>query len=182
MSKEPSIQDFIKQLGAEIYQAEQTKEQLVQLARLKEIAKVYEGEDKLISSYQVAERLKTQPEEFKIPSGFSPLDAILKGFRLRQVVTIAAPTTSGKTSLCVDLTTKMRAQTLLWFPFEEGADELVQKFLDRNEEPPLFYVPARITGNTLLWIEKKIIEAIAKYGTQVVFIDHLHFIVPFSTE
>jgi replicative DNA helicase len=57
----------------------------------------------------VAERLKSQPDEFKIPSGFSRLDGILKGFRLRQVITIAAPTKSGKTSFCADLTTKMRA-------------------------------------------------------------------------
>jgi replicative DNA helicase len=140
------------------------------------------GEDKLISSYDVAERLKTLPEEYKILTGWSGLDAILKGFRLKQVVTIAAPTKAGKTSYCIDLTARMKPQHPLWFPFEEGTDELVQKFIDRKEEPPLFYVPARITGNTLLWIEKKIIESIAKYETQVVFIDHLHFIVPFSAE
>jgi hypothetical protein len=35
----------------------------------------------------------------------------------------------------------MRAHAPLWFFFEEGANELVQKFLDRNEDPPLFYEP-----------------------------------------
>jgi hypothetical protein len=48
-----------------------------------------------------------------------------------------------------------------------------QKFLDRGEQPPLFYVPEIMTGNTLLWVEKKIIEAIAKFNSKVVFISTL---------
>jgi ATP-dependent Clp protease ATP-binding subunit ClpA len=35
-------------------------------------------------------------------------------------------------------------------------------------------------GNTLTWVEKKIIEGKAKYNSSVVFIDHLHFIVDFG--
>jgi replicative DNA helicase len=34
----------------------------------------------------------------------------------------------------------------------------------------------------LEWIEKKVIEGIVKFNSKVVFIDHLHFIVPFSQE
>jgi hypothetical protein len=37
----------------------------------------------------------------------------------------------------------------------------------------LFYVPEIMTGNTLLWVEKKIIEAIAKFNSKVVFISTL---------
>jgi hypothetical protein len=69
------------------------------------------GEDKLISSYDVAERLKTLPEEYKILTGWSGLNAILKGFRLKQVLTIAAPTKAGKTSYCIDLTAPHEAAT-----------------------------------------------------------------------
>lgn len=70
----------------------------------------------------------------------------------------------------------------MWLPFEEGAEELIQKFLDRGEEPPHFYSPARMSGDTLGWVEKKIIEGRAKYDAKIIFIDHLHFIVPFASE
>ncbi len=86
------------------------------------------------------------------------------------------------TSFAIDLTIRLKNENVLWFPFEEPAEELIQKFLDRNEEPPHFMTPRKMLGNTLVWIEKKIIEAKAKYDAKIVFIDHLHFIVPFSEE
>jgi hypothetical protein len=86
------------------------------------------------------------------------------------------------TSLCIELTSRMKELNPMWLPFEEPAEELIQKFLDRREEPPLFYTPNNMAGNTLLWVEKKIIEAKAKFNSQIVFIDHLHFIVPMTSD
>jgi len=85
------------------------------------------------------------------------------------------------TSYAVDLTSRLKDFNPLWFPFEEGAEELIQKFLDRGEDAPLFYTPRTMKQNQLKWLEDKIVESIAKYGTRIVFIDHLHFIVPFTT-
>jgi replicative DNA helicase len=182
MSRETTIDQFIAELGKELTKVEKNLANKESLARLKEIAKTYEGEDEVVTTEKIIEKLKNEPEEFKFFSGIKGLDDILKGFRLNQVVVISAATKSGKTSLCVDMTTKMAELHPLWFPFEESAEELVRKFIDRNETPPYFCTPSSIKGNTMLWIEKKIIESIAKYGTKVVFIDHLHFIVPFSEQ
>jgi replicative DNA helicase len=176
------IIDFIKKLEQEIEKTEPVIEKENQLERLRSIVKTYEGSDKIISSHELANKIKTRPEEFKMLSGWKGVDDILKGFRLKQLITIAAPTKSGKTSFCVDLTSRLSEHNPTWFPFEEGAEELIQKYLDRNENPPLFYTPQEIKGNTLVWIEERIIESIIKYNTKVVFIDHLHFIVPFSAE
>lgn len=176
------IQEFISRLENEIKKTKDSHEQANQLSRLKAIMEKYNGQDKLISSFELAEKIKTRPEELKIMSGWSGLDSILKGFRLKQLITIAAPTKSGKSSFCVDLTGRLKEYNPLWFPFEEGAEELIQKFLDRNEQPPLFYTPETTKVNNLDWIEEKIIEAIAKFDSKIVFIDHLHFIVPFSQE
>ncbi len=176
------IVDLLNKLEKEIQKTELEEHRAEQLQRLKDIFALYNGEDRVISSEQFVEKIKNQPIELKIFSGWKGLDDILKGFRLQQLVTVAAPTKSGKTSWCVDLTNRLKENHPLWFPFEEGAEELIQKFIDRNEIPPLFFTPERITGNTLVWIEEKIIESIVKYGTQVIFIDHLHFIVPFSQE
>lgn len=175
MKKE--IYEYLQKLQTEIKEAKDEKEKEEKLFWLMEQARAYEGEDKLISSFEIAERIKNSPPEPKIMTGIGGLDSILGGFVKKQLVVISAPTKSGKTSLCIDFTTRLKEHNPIWLPFEEGAQELIQKFLDRNEPPPLFFTPDRMVGNTLTWVEKKIIEGRAKYSSSVVFIDHLHFIV-----
>jgi len=177
-----SVTDFIKALKNEIVSTKEEIKKDEQLSMLHEMLKKYAGEDEVISSLDIAERIKNRPVERMFMSGFKGLDDILNGFRPQQLIVLSAATKSGKTSFCIDLTTRLKDINPLWLPFEESSEELIQKFLDRNEVPPLFYTPSRMAGNTLLWVEKKIIEAKAKWGSEIVFIDHLHFIVPFSQE
>lgn len=84
------------------------------------------------------------------------------------------------TSFAIELTIRMASENPLWLPFEESAQELIQKFLSRGQEPPLFFTPLQMRQNTLDWIESKIVESKAKYGSKLVFIDHLGFITPRS--
>ena len=177
-----NIQSIINRLENEIKETQKGLIQTQSLIRLKEVAKIYSGTDKVISFSEIEEIMKNRPPEEQINTGWSELDKILKGFRLKQLITISAPMKHGKTSFCVDLTMRLKDQNPLWFPFEEGAEELIQKFIDRNEHAPLSYTPQHIKGNTTTWIEERIIESIAKYGTRVVFIDQLDFIVPFSAD
>lgn len=176
------IHDLIKSLEKEIRETTKNEEQEVALLRLQEIAKTYEGDDKIISSLEIWEQMKNAPEEHKILSGYKSLDDILGGFRHKQLIVLSAATKSGKTSMCVELTTRMKEENPVWFPFEEPAEELLRKFKERGDEPPLFYTPQKMLGNTLDWIEKKIVEAKAKYDSKLVFIDHLHFIVPMGSD
>jgi replicative DNA helicase len=180
--KDNSIEGFIRDLEKEISKVEDNVLEAEQLERLHEIAKVYKGDDRIVSSAELVQIIKEKPPELQMFSSFKCFDDILKGFRLKQLVVVAAPTKSGKTQFCVDLTSKMTEYNPMWLPFEEGAEELIQKFLDRKEEPPMFFTPETMTGNTLAWVEKRVIEAIAKFNTRLIFIDHLHFIVPFSEE
>jgi len=173
-----NINEYLKNLEDEIKQTKEDIDKEASLNRLKEIAKVYNGEDKIISSTELVEKIKNRKDEFKVMSEIPTLDSLLKGFRLQQLIVISAPTKNGKTSFCIDLTTKMPEHHPLWIPFEEGAEELIQKFIDREESPPLFYFPATNAEYSLPWVEKKIIEAISKYDSRVIFIDHLDFIVP----
>ena len=155
---------------------------LEQQARLEEQYRNYVGPDQVISSLELVEEMKKRPPVELISSGIPGLDALLGGFVRKQVVVIAAPTKNGKTSFCIELTSKMKKWNPLWFPFEEPAEELLQKFLDRKEEPPLFFVPQSMPDRSLAWIEKKIIEAKVKFNSQIIFIDHLHFIVPMNDD
>jgi len=177
-----SIEATIQSLQNEIVETIDDSGKQEKLDRLAEIAKTYAGEDKVVPSTAILERMKNAPPEKSYMSGIKAMDDILGGFREKQLVVISAATKSGKTSLCMYLTEKMDAERVLWLPFEECADELLQKYIDRDVEPPLFWTPNVMKGDRLEWVEKKIIEGRAKFDTRIVFIDHLHFIVPMNTD
>jgi replicative DNA helicase len=167
---------LIEDLEKEIIKEVETSEQNAALLRLKDIAKVYNGADRVISSAELVEIIKNAPPERKMMSGFQELDDILDGFRERQLVVLSGITKHGKTSMAVELTIRMADEHPLWIPFEEPAIDLIRKFTDRGAEPPQFYTPETMTSNSLDWIEKKIVESKAKYDSKIVFIDHLGFI------
>ncbi len=176
------LSQFIEQLEKDIIKTSKDVQKIEELERIKETARKYEGDDAVISSEELVERIKQRPEELKLKSGFSGIDKLLDGFRLQQLITLTAATGSGKTTMAMELTIRLKEYNPMWLPFEEGAEELIAKFLERGENPPLFFTPEHIIGKTLEWVEQKIVESIAKYNTKVIFIDHLHFIVPFTSE
>lgn len=138
----------------------------------------YEGEDRLITSKQAWDNLEEErknplPKFFsKIPS----LDRMLDGFREGDLVVVSGITKQGKTTFCQTLTSNLSAQEIpcLWFSYEMAQLEFLSKF---KPELPNFTLPAKLKGNSLKWIEERIIEGQAKYGTKVIFIDHLHFLL-----
>lgn len=175
-----NVEELIKRLEKEIKQNANEVESGKQLLRLRNIAKSYEGDDKVVSSHELFEKSKNEPPQKKLLSGFQELDSILNGFREKQLIVLSGITKHGKTSFAIELTIRLKDENPLWIPFEEPAIELIQKFTERGQEPPLFYTPERILENTLQWIENKIIESIAKYNSKIVFIDHLGFIQDFE--
>lgn len=172
--------ELLKKLDSEISKIKNEEQKEEAMERLKSIARVYEGEDMVVSWPTIAQDASLGGE--LIPSGFKGLDALIKGFRPQQLIVVSAATKSGKTSFLIDLTSKMLEHAPLWFPFEESAEELSAKFVDRGETPPLFYSPKSMLGNTSEWLEQKIVEGIAKYGSKIVVIDHLDFVVPFNSD
>jgi len=176
------MKEYLSQMQGEIKNIDGKVKQLEAQARLVTALKNYDGEDRLISSLEILERIKTQPEETKFITGIEGLDKILGGFRENQLIVLAAPTKSGKTQMCIELTIRMPTTNPVWVPFEESAEELIRKFHDRGEIPPLFYSPLTIAGNTVAWVEKRIVEGIVKFNSKLFFIDHLHFIIPFSSD
>lgn len=173
---------FLNSLDKEIQDITKEKDRLEAAARLEEAMSVYTGNDRMVSSLEIYERIKNQPQEETFKTGIERLDDLLGGFRKNQLIVLAAPTKSGKTQFCVELTIRMPDTHPAWIPFEESAEELIRKFHDRGQVPPLFYTPNEITGSTLEWIEKRVVESKVKYNTKLFFIDHLHFIIPFTTD
>jgi len=139
----------------------------------------YKGEDRMISS---EEKLKLILEEqanhpkVLLKTNLPTLDLLFDGFRLGTVNVISGPTGEGKTTFLQTLTQSFWQNNIkcAWFPFEGIDSEFFEKF----PELPTFYLPREVpeSGNSMAWLKDKVLEAQAKYDTQVVFIDHLHYL------
>lgn len=176
-----NIEKYISKLEQEIKNTEDSIEKEEKLERVHNMARIYKGDDRVVSSHEILRAMKVAPPEKKIMTGISGLDSLLDGFRLKQVVVVAARAKSGKTSYAVHLASKLSENNPTMVLYEEPPEEIIQKFMDRNEDPPLFYTPRKNQMYDIGWLEERIIESKAKYNTEVVFIDHLDFLVPLTT-
>lgn len=175
------MNDTLKKLDKEIRLIEEAEAREAALERLLAIAKIYEGEDEVVLWPSLIDENRKERKAFG--TGFPSLDELLRGgFRPQQLIVLSALTKSGKSSFAVDMTAKMMHLSPLWFPFEEGVEELSEKFQDRNEPVPNFVSPKSMKPYNLQWLEERIVEGMAKYGSRVVVIDHLDFIVPYSAD
>jgi len=138
--------------------------------------KDYEGQDRVISSFDLDEILKqTGDYEYILHSKIPSLDRYLDGgFESGELISISAPPKTGKTLLAQTLTTNFldQDQYALWFQYEVTP----RRFLQAYPSLPKFYVPMRLEANDLVWLKSRILEGIYKHGISVVFVDHLHFL------
>jgi replicative DNA helicase len=170
-----SVKQTIKKLYEDIKEESSTTEEL---ERLKEVAKLYNGDDKVVSFKEVYDRIKTGEVIKKIFTGWTKLDDIVTGFRAKQLIIMSGIMKHGKTSFAMDLTTRLSEYHPMWLAQEESVEELMEKFIERNEEAPHGYGPENATFVKTDWVEQKIIEGIVKYDTKIIFIDNLDFIRP----
>jgi replicative DNA helicase len=173
MNNSENIDDLIKKLEEDV-KSEEERERVLDLRRM------YHGPDELVDAESFKKDKEDSKEDYKILSGLKELDTIIEGFRPGNLVVISGPTKQGKTTLCQTLTLNFSnaGSKCLWFSFDTPALELVNRFTDL----PTFYLPKRNAPEKKLeWIESKIIEGVAKYNIQVVFIDHLEFLSKFSS-
>ena len=148
---------------------------------LLETLRDYEGRDEVISSEQALEMISEERKKptLKIMSKMPTFDKLVDGFRQGDLVVISAPTKQGKTTLAQSFTSSFSEQGIssLWFSYELRQMDFLEKF---GEPICQFSLPKNLSGNSIDWIEQRIMESIAKFGTKVVFIDHLHYILNFS--
>lgn len=140
----------------------------------------YKGDDRMVSSHELAEQLKnTEDSVFKIPTGIATLDRLLEGgVEAGELFIISGPTDEGKSTIAMSITRNMAIAEIktAWFTLEITPRQFIKKIGSKGVLP-LFYLPneAYEAGeDTLNWIQDRIMEARAKYGMKVVFIDHLH--------
>lgn len=141
-----------------------------------EALRTYAGDDAVISSHELALKLKEGPQSLlNLKSGIPSLDHAVDGFRNGELNAISGPTKQGKTLLAQSFTVAFVDQQSfpLWFSYEVPA----RQFLSQFRELPLIYLPGKLKAHAMDWIEDRIEEAFLKYHSRVVFIDHLHYLI-----
>lgn len=142
-----------------------------EILRLKD----YKGEDRIVSSHEkqqeISKREKLKPHKFGIPM----LDKYCNGAMPGELIAISGPRKSGKTLLSQTITSNFAKNSVLslWFSYEVTDDLFIDRF---GSDVPFFMMPNKLKMNSMDWLKERIIEAIAKTGLHVVFIDHLHYL------
>jgi replicative DNA helicase len=137
----------------------------------------YQEEDRVVGFKELYQELKENPLPEGYKTGIPELDKKIEGFRGGNVVIVSGTTGSGKTSLLQTFTKEFSKKILstLFFTYEVPPKEFLRKF--ESDMPELAYLPRQHKGSKMDWLEERIIEAIAKYKTKIVMIDHLHFLL-----
>jgi len=135
----------------------------------------YQGQDKIITSYDMKAITDQQPRISPVMSRLPQLDKYTGGFCPGELIAISGPRKAGKTLLAQTLTVNFAKQDVmsLWFSYELSSREFINRF---PVELPVFVMPAKMRANSLEWVRQRVIEALGKYGIKMVFIDHLHYL------
>jgi replicative DNA helicase len=171
-----SVKEHLEFLAKESEKIKDAKSQMLIRGRAEELLAQYNGDDKVVSSFEIREQLKDKPLPPPLPTGHPKLDSIIKGFYPGQHIVFSAPPKSGKTSFILDLISRMKYSDPALIPLEQSAEELISVLNERKLEIPLFYAPRSNKLATLEWVEQRITEAVVKHGSKVVFLDHFGYI------
>lgn len=136
----------------------------------------YQGEDAVITSYELKSKLSAQKENIvNVRSLIPSLDAAIEDFRDGELISISGPTKQGKTLFAQSLTVNFAKQQYfpLWFSYEVPA----RQFLSQFQEIPLLYLPGNLKAHAMNWLDERIQESFIKYNTRIIFIDHLHYLI-----
>lgn len=137
--------------------------------------KTYQGDDRVISSTEwLAEHDQEPPFLFSLKSCIPMLDHAIDGFRDGELYTISGFTKNGKTTFAQTLTDAFIKQQFLplWFTYEVPT----RQFLNQWKDCPFFFIPRIHMGKSMSWFIEKCEESFLKYGTRIIFIDHLHYL------
>jgi replicative DNA helicase len=137
----------------------------------------YCGDDKILTSYELRDKLFAEKRKSKtvIRSGIPGIDDACEGFQDGELIVISGPTKNGKTLLAQSFTNNFSkfGEHPCWFSYEVPA----RQFLNQFPDLPLFYLPAKNYAQDFEWFMERSCESHIKFGTRVIFIDHLHYLI-----
>ncbi len=110
-------------------------------------------------------------------------DVIYGGVAPGDLIVVAGQTGHGKTTLVQDWTISLirgpKKPKALWFSYEVLTTHLWKKFQEMGmSREDCAFIPCKHSTGNVSWVEEKIKEGKEKFGTRMVFIDHLGFLLP----
>lgn len=135
----------------------------------------------------ISEAITSEEYSNPTPIGYPIFDKeMMGGVREGDLVIITGKSGEGKTTFAQNITLNLffNGGLSTWFSYEVLTNNLYAKFKQMAEakgvnvkDIPIF-VPKRNSSGNLSWIKEKITEAIEKYNSKFIFIDHIDFISP----
>jgi replicative DNA helicase len=172
-----NIQELIKKIESDKKELQESIVSDEGMARLKEVAKEYSGEYKLVWSSETVEEIKNRPKRKSHKSGVETLDNITGGFRPQQLIGIGAQSGHGKTAFGLWLLKQYEALNPVLLPLEQSSEELIEQRIENGQFVPKYLAPKKHSANVDPdWIEQRIVEAIAKYNSKMIMLDHMGYI------
>ena len=151
-----------------------------EVSKLTEAMATYSGKDEVVPASVIKESLANEAEQEKYFTNITEINEIVDGFKPGDLVTMSGISGNGKTELLISFTKDFIDKDLkvLWISFEVNPKDFMSRFGDYD---PIFFMPRENVPNNLTWVMNKIKEAKAKFGVQIVIIDHLHFLIDMGT-
>lgn len=141
-------------------------------------------EVRILNNLEILKEIEKDNEPvFTLKSCFSTLDDYMwGGFRAGELITVTGITKHGKTELCRTFTQNFvkQGEHPLWLSYEEPAREFLDKLEDKGRHL-IFYMPSNLEIYNPDWCIEIILKATKETGSQVVFIDHLHYLIDVAT-
>lgn len=172
-----NIDQLIKKIEAD---KERIKSDLLSdegLEKLKKVASEYAGEYELVWSHDTLEEIKNRPKRETHKSGVPQFDDLTGGLRPQQLVGIGAQSGHGKTAFGLWLLKQYEKLNPVLLPLEQSSEELIEQRHENNQFIPNYLSPKKHSAFVNPdWIEERIVEAIAKYNSQLIMLDHMGYI------
>jgi replicative DNA helicase len=124
---------------------------------------------------------KNKPDSDFFPTGFPFFDQAMDGgLRGGELITISGMTGEGKTTIAQQIGVNLSniGVPSLWLSYEMGLYYLQEKFKKISQEDLSLYAPISLISNEIKVIEEWITEGLEEKACKVVFIDHLHYLIP----
>jgi replicative DNA helicase len=147
------------------------------MRRLQEVAREYSGEYRLVWSNDTLEEIKNRPPRMSHLTGIKEFDDLTGGLREQQMIGIGAQSGHGKTAFGLWVLKQYEKLNPVLLPLEQSSEELIEQRYENEQFIPKYLSPKKHSAHVQPeWIEHRIVEAIAKYNSKMVVIDHMGYI------
>ncbi len=143
----------------------------------------YDGEDKIISSLDMMEKIAEQPQVHTVSCGLNTIDDWCEGFEPGELILISGKPKSGKSLFARTMISNFCNQGIapIVFTYEEQPRQFFRNF-DNGATDIMFYMPSRLEAGDVEWVTDRMMEAKIKKGTRIAFIDHGQYLYEMSNQ